>query len=105
MIALAGPLGGAAPAHAASYTGTAADCLLQSGPARDVCVSLIESVRRAMQGGRSYGDFRACSPHPIEDKRDTEAVIEWIRKHPDRQDQDVNSTAREALSALYPCSS
>lgn len=105
IVALAGPIGSAGPGEAASYTGTAKDCLIQSRPAREVCVSLIESVRKAMEGGRSYGDYRACSPHAIDDKRDTEAVIDWIRKHPDQQDQDVNSIAREALAALYPCSS
>ena len=86
------------------FTGTAKDCLLKDGAARDVCMSMIHSVRAAMKDGRSYGDFRACSPNRIEDLRDTHAVIEWIRQHPDRQDMDVNAVAREALSDLYPCS-
>lgn len=86
------------------FTGTAKDCLLKDGAARDVCMSMIESVRAAMKDGRSYGDFRACSPNRIDDLQDTHAVIEWIRQHPDRQDMDVNAVAREALSDLYPCS-
>jgi hypothetical protein len=86
------------------FTGTAKDCLIKDGAARDVCVSMIHSVRAAMKDGQSYGDFRACSPNRIDDMRDTHAVIEWIRQHPDRQDLDVNAVAREALSDLYPCS-
>ncbi|MDY0883389.1 Rap1a/Tai family immunity protein [Dongia soli] len=87
-----------------TFTGTAKDCLLKDGAAKDVCISMIHSVRAAMKGGRSYGDFRACSPNDIGDMEDTQAVIEWIRRHPERQDKDVNAVAREALSDLYPCS-
>jgi hypothetical protein len=86
------------------FTGTARDCLLKDDAAKAVCVAMIHSVRAAMKGGRSYGDYRACSPNPIGDMRDTQAVIDWIRRHPEHQDKDVNAVAREALADLYPCS-
>lgn len=105
IVGLASSAGKATAGEVIGYTGSAKDCLLRTGSAREVCDSMIDSVRRAMQGGRSYGDHRACSPHSLEDKQDTDAVIDWFRRHPERQDEDTDVLAREALSQLYPCSS
>jgi len=71
---------------------------------RVFCFTTIDQIRSYMRGGKPIGSFNACSLVDLHDLSDTYAVIDWIRAHPERQEDDLNEVAAEALQRLHPCS-
>jgi hypothetical protein len=74
-------------------------CLADGGSDRAMCVTMLGAERTNLADTRT-----ACSPLPLDDLGDTYAVMDWIRAHPDAQDQELADVARSVLTKLYPCS-
>jgi len=79
-------------------------CLDQTqGKDRAMCVILIGAVRQFMHDGKPMHGFTACSKVDPHDLSDTYAIMDWIRAHPERQQDDLLNVAPEALQKLHPC--
>ena len=72
-------------------------CLADDGPDRAFCVVLIGAERTRLAGSK------VCSPVPPSDLSDTYAVMDWIREHPDAQDEELGPIIEKVLSELHPC--
>jgi hypothetical protein len=72
-------------------------CLADDGPARAFCVVLIGAERTRLAGSK------VCSPLPSDDLSDTYAVMDWIRAHPEAQDEELGPIIEKVLSELHPC--
>ena len=85
--------------HAAFSEGPppARACLDNDGPGRAYCVILIGAERTRLAGSK------VCSPVPSSDLSDTYAVMDWIRAHPDAQDQELGPIIEKVLSEMHPC--
>jgi hypothetical protein len=60
-------------------------------------VVLIGAERTRLAGSK------VCSPVPPSDLSDTYAVMDWIREHPDAQDEELGPIIEKVLSELHPC--
>jgi hypothetical protein len=72
-------------------------CLAEDGPDRAFCVVLIGAERTRLAGSK------VCSPVPSDDLSDTYAVMDWIRAHPEAQDQELGPVIEKVLSEMHPC--
>ena len=72
-------------------------CTADDGYELALCRSYIAALRVFLQGQV------VCSPVAGDDPSDTDAVIKWIRAHPERQQDDVGDVATEVLKKLHPC--
>ena len=72
-------------------------CLADDGPDRAFCVVLIGAERTRLAGSK------VCSPASADDLSDTYAVMDWIRAHPEAQDQALGPIIEKVLSELHPC--
>jgi hypothetical protein len=86
-------------AHASFSNGPppARACLEDDGPGRAFCVIMIGAERTRLAGSR------VCSAVPSSDLSDTYAVMDWIRAHPEAQDEELAPVIEQALSELHPC--
>jgi hypothetical protein len=86
-------------AHAAFSDGPppARACLEDDGPGRAFCVIMIGAERTRLAGSK------VCSPVPPSDLSDTYAVMDWIRAHPEAQDQELGPVIEKVLSEMHPC--
>ena len=75
----------------------ASACLADDGPGRAFCVILIGAERTRLAGSK------VCSPVAPDDLSDTYAVMDWIRAHPDTQDDELGPIIEKVLSELHPC--
>jgi hypothetical protein len=76
----------------------ARSCLADSGSDRAMCVTMLGAERTNLADTRTV-----CSPLPLDDLADTYAVIEWIRAHPEAQDQELADVAGTVLKQMHPC--
>ena len=76
-------------------------CTADQGTDRALCVTMIGAMRSVL--ARDGAEKVVCSPVDHSDLSDTYAVIEWIRAHPDRQDEDLGSITEEVLRQFHPC--
>ena len=85
--------------HAAFSDGPppARACLDDDGPGRTFCVIVIGAERMRLAGSK------VCSPVPPGELSDTYAVMDWIRAHPEAQDEELGPVIEQALSELHPC--
>jgi hypothetical protein len=72
-------------------------CLDADGPGRAFCVILIGAERTRLAGSK------VCSPVPSSDLSDTYAVMDWIRAHPEAQDEELGPLIEKVLSEMHPC--
>jgi hypothetical protein len=72
-------------------------CTADEGPDRAFCVILIGAERTRLAGSK------VCSPVAPDDLSDTYAVMDWIRAHPEAQDDDLMPVIEKVLSGLHPC--
>ena len=72
-------------------------CLADDGPGRAFCVIMIGAERTRLAGSR------ICSPVPSSDLSDTYAVMDWIRVHPEAQDEALGPIIEKVLSEMHPC--
>jgi len=86
-------------AHAAFSDGPppARACLEDDGPGRAFCVIMIGAERTRLAGSK------VCSPVPPGELSDTYAVMDWIRAHPEVQDEELGPVIEQALSEMHPC--
>lgn len=73
-------------------------CTAEQGSDRAMCVTMIGAMRGVLSGGQTV-----CSTVDPDDLSDTYAVIEWIRAHPDRQNEELGAITEEVLRELHPC--
>jgi hypothetical protein len=81
-------------------------CLDQTqGQDRAMCVVMIGAIRGFMSKGEEAFGYRACSPTLADSKdlSDTYAVMDWIRDHPERQQDELGVVAAEVLQSRHPC--
>ncbi|WP_395019971.1 hypothetical protein [Dongia sp.] len=72
-------------------------CLADAGPDRTFCVIVIGAERTRLAGSR------VCSPVASDDLSDTYAVMDWIRAHPEAQDEELGPVIERVLSEMHPC--
>lgn len=87
----------ALPAFA--YTGTT--CLSTVPEDRAACIAMIGAVRTLMTDESSTDP--ACARANTDDMRVTDGVVDWIKQHPERQNEDLANLIREALLSVDPC--
>jgi hypothetical protein len=75
----------------------ARSCLAKTGQDRAMCVTLLGALRTMWQGKK------ICSPVPPEDLADTYAVMDWVRAHPEVNDEELGDVAERVLTKLHPC--
>jgi hypothetical protein len=73
-------------------------CLANQGPDRTLCVVML-GAQRTMLADRKI----VCSPVSSDDLSDTYAVMQWIRDHPEAQDDDLSSVIERVLKEMHPC--
>nr|WP_298681845.1 hypothetical protein [uncultured Dongia sp.] len=86
------------PATAMAETGQT--CIVTDAESHANCLSMIGAVRELTQGSSTDP---ACVASSGDDLATTEAVIDWIKTHPERTDSDLAVLIREALIAIDPC--
>jgi hypothetical protein len=84
--------------HAAAETGQT--CVATDTESRATCLAMIGAVRELTQGSSADP---ACAASSGDDLATTEAVIDWIKTHPERADSDLAVLIREALITIDPC--
>jgi hypothetical protein len=77
---------------------TGQTCMATDAESHAACLSMIGAVRELAQG-----DGMADPTCVADDLATTEAVIDWIRLHPERADSDLAVLVREALITVDPC--
>ena len=87
----------AIPAFA--YTGTT--CVSTASEDRAACVAMIGAVRVMMTDDHSTDP--ACARADTDDMHVTDSVVDWIKAHPERQNEDLANLIREALLGVDPC--
>ena len=96
---LALPILAAIATPALAYTG--ATCHATDGEDRAACMATIGAVRAII--GDSNNSDPACARGARDDMQISYAVIDWIKAHPERQNEDLAALAREALMQIDPC--
>ncbi|GIK96274.1 MAG: hypothetical protein BroJett029_04830 [Alphaproteobacteria bacterium] len=96
VVALTAWAGSAAQAESAI---PARACTTGQGSDRAMCIAMIGAMRGMLGNAKIV-----CSPADPHDLSDADAVIEWIRDHPERQDESLGAITREVLQELHPCS-
>lgn len=83
---------------APAFAETGQTCMATDAENHAVCLSMIGAVRELAQG-----DSMADPTCVADDLAPTEAVIDWIRLHPERAGNDLAVLIREALITVDPC--
>jgi hypothetical protein len=78
---------------------SAKTCMADDGSDRAMCVTMIGAMRQVLADGKTV-----CSQVRSNDLSDTHAVIDFIRAHPDRQNEGLGAVTEEVLKKLHPCS-
>jgi len=73
-------------------------CLAEDGPDRTFCVVILGAERTRLADSRMV-----CSNVSPSDLSDTYAVMDWIRAHPEAQDDDLGSVIERVLKEMHPC--
>jgi len=73
-------------------------CLADEGPDRTLCVVMLGAQRTMLADTRTV-----CSPVSPSDLSDTYAVMEWIRSHPEAQNDDLTDVTEQVLKEMHPC--
>ena len=73
-------------------------CLAEDGPARTFCVVVLGAERTRLADSRTV-----CSSVSPSDLADTYAVMDWIRAHPEAQNDDLGSVIERVLKEKHPC--
>jgi hypothetical protein len=76
-------------------------CVSENSDSHATCLAMIEAVRQLLHGDGTRDP--ACAASGPDDMATTNAVIDWIRSHPDRQDEDLAALVREALVTVDSC--
>lgn len=84
---------------ALAYTG--ATCASTLGEDRAACIAMIGAVRVMMTDEHSTDP--ACARADTDDMHVTDGVVDWIKAHPERQNEDLANLIREALLGVDPC--
>ena len=67
------------------------------------CRAYIAAVADMMDAGAVLGNHRACLPDEATKGQVTEAVIAWMRSHPDQRGQLAAQATARALAQSFPC--
>jgi hypothetical protein len=73
-------------------------CLAEDGPPRTFCVVILGAERTRLADSRAV-----CSNISPSDLADTYAVMDWIRAHPEAQNDDLGSVIERVLKEMHPC--
>lgn len=87
----------AAPASAE----TGQSCIATDNESQAMCLSMVSAVRELLESDSSKDP--ACAARNPNDAGVTDDVINWIRSHPERKDDDLAGLIREALISVDPC--
>lgn len=68
------------------------------------CRAYVAAVADVLAAGQPVGNNRACFHDDATKGRATEAVIAWMRAHPQRKDLSAVQITATALAQKYPCS-
>jgi len=82
------------------FAETGQTCIATDAESHATCLSMIGAVRELTQGNTTDP---ACAAASGDDLATTEAVIDWIKTHPERADSDLAVLIREALITIDPC--
>ena len=67
------------------------------------CRAYVAAVADMLADGQPVGNLRACFSEDTTKGRATEAVIAWMRAHPERKDLSAVQMTATALAQKYPC--
>ena len=67
-----------------------------------VVVVTIGALRMALSDP-DVGQKSVCTSPQADELADTYAVMDWIKAHPDRQEDELSAVVIEALQQLHPC--
>lgn len=84
-----------------AFAYNADSCTSTSPDDHAACVAMIGAVRSMMSD--EFSTDPACARSDTDDIYVIDGVIDWIRQHPDRQDEDLANLVREALLNVDPC--
>jgi hypothetical protein len=73
-------------------------CASADGADRAMCVVMIGAERGVLNDGKTV-----CSNVAPDDLSDTYAVMDFIRAHPDRQQEELGDVIEQVLKKLHPC--
>jgi hypothetical protein len=86
------------PAAGADAAMPAKVCASKDGTDRAMCVTMIGAERTVLNDGKAV-----CSNVAPNDLSDTYAVMDFVRAHPERQEDELGKVTEEVLKKLHPC--
>lgn len=84
---------------AAAETGQT--CIATDTENQAMCLSMVSTVRELLESDTNKDP--ACAARNANDAGITNDVIDWIKGHPERKDDDLGGLIREALIDVDPC--
>jgi len=80
---------------------TGQTCIATDNESQAMCLAIVSTVRELLESDTNKDP--ACAARQANDARITNDVIDWIKAHPERKDNDLGGLIREALIDVDPC--